>query len=538
MQVTKQKFSFEKTGHFSSFFLSYISKNTDLTSFYNIYPQIENFKELIKKCEFSQKNRELMVKVLNQQYCKLQEENSLSTETSENIKKLKSANCYTVTTGHQLGIFTGPLYFIYKIATTISLAEKLKKEYPEKEFVPVFWMASEDHDIAEIDHAFIYGKKIKWKNAGEGAAGRLNTSSLKSVLEELKVLMGNSPHAEELYKIFNKCYLNNSTLSEATRCLVNELFGKYGLVIIDPDEKQLKKELIPVFIEDALKNTSFRRVNETIEEFNKIGIKDIQVNPREINLFYLSDNDRKRIEKREERFVVVDSEISFSEAELVNKIESYPERFSPNVVLRPIYQQVILPNLAYIGGPGEIAYWLEFRKMFDAYNVFYPVLVPRSFNLYIEAETKTRMDKMGVEVSDLFLPVAELTKNVLKRTSLFNLSIEEEQEQLKIVFERLLKKVSEVDPTLKGTVEAEAQKSLSSMKNIESKMIKAAKLKEETLVGQAEKLKLKLFQEGSLQERQDNFIPFYIKYGRVWIDEIVRQSEPFNFKFNILEETR
>jgi bacillithiol biosynthesis cysteine-adding enzyme BshC len=378
-------------------------------------------------------------------------------------------------------------------------------------------MASEDHDFEEINHIHLFGKTLKWNAPAKGAVGRLSTSSLANLIVELKSIAGDSIYADELIRLFEDSYLKHDNLADATRYLVHELFGEYGLVIIDPDDKRLKTEFLDLIKTDIKEQINYKIVNETISELEKIGVKP-QVNPREINVFHLTAQDRVRIEQ------------STTEALSLN-----PEEYSPNVVLRPLYQQMIMPNIAYIGGPGEIAYWLEYKAMFEYHKIIFPALIPRNFAALIDEKSVQQLDKMGFSFTDLFKEADVLIKEYINKNTSTDLSFNAEEEMLTSLFREISEKVSELDPTLKASVEAELQKALNSVRSIEGKLLRAAKQKQETGLNQIKKLKDKFFPEGNLQERFENFTPYYLKSGKQFIADLKKEFDPFKFEMLILE---
>ncbi|MDO4881504.1 MAG: bacillithiol biosynthesis cysteine-adding enzyme BshC, partial [Capnocytophaga sp.] len=374
--------SFKETGYFSSFITDYLSEKKELKSLYNRFPSIENFKNQIeeKNNNYPEYNRKILVKSLYKQY----ENIELYEKVKKNIELLEKNNTFTITTGHQLSLFTGPLYFIYKIISVIKSCQILKAQYPENEFIPVYWMATEDHDFQEINHFYIHQKKVVWDNDQTGAVGDFQTETLSQVSEALRVELGIGEEAKKILALFKNTYLNYPNLTSATRYLVNELFKEYGLVIIDGNDTDLKRLFIPYFKKDLLENVAYNQVNTTISVIKGINHNyPAQVNPREINIFYLKNGIRERIVKSEKGFEIHNTDIHFTEKELLDSLEQNPENFSPNVILRPMYQEVILPNLCYVGGGGELAYWLELKDFFASQNITFPMLMLRNSVLII-----------------------------------------------------------------------------------------------------------------------------------------------------------
>jgi len=505
------------TGAFPPLFLDYISQKDQLSPFYGLFPVLENFeKQLQQKSAFSPQHRQVLVQSLERQYAHLSHKPDFSSLLQENT--------FTVTTGHQLNIFTGPLYVIYKIVTTINLARQLKEAYPAYNFVPVYWMATEDHDFDEISYFNLFGKKYTWQTQQKGAVGRMNPRELG---EALKILPERLP-------IFEKAYLRHDNLADAVRCYMHDLFGKDGLVCLDGDDAALKRLFLPV-IEDELKNSkAFDLVKNTTEAIESLGYHT-QISPREINFFYLADGLRERIVKEGDAYKALNTDISFSEAEILALAKEHPEQFSPNVVLRPLYQEIILPNLAYIGGPSEVPYWMQLKGVFDYYQVPFPFLLPRNFALYVNAASQKRAEKLGVTVESLFWDDVRLRKSFVEKTSTVSLELTQEKQAIEQVFNEILRKAVAIDKTLEGAVNAEKVKMLNALDNVEKRLQKAEERNYETEVNQLLGLKAKLFPSGGLQERSENFLNFYLN-DSTFIEKLLAHFKPLDFRFNILTE--
>ena len=356
---------YKNTGYFSSLMVDYIAEKEALAPFYHRFPMINNFKaQLVEKSRsFKKENRKVLVASLNKQY----QDFDISEATKSNINSLLSKHTYTITTGHQLNLFTGPLYFLYKIVSVINLSEQLNKKYSNHHFVPVYWMATEDHDFEEINYFNLYGKKVAWDHESGGAVGALKTDGLEQLLVNLKTKIGTSENAKKLIDLFYEAYLQHKNLSDATRYLSNQLFAEYGLVIVDGNHTELKKEFTPFAKKELLDKASFSIINKTTEQLEVIGYNK-QVQPREINLFYIIKGIRERIIEEEGSFKINNTDIFFNKKELLNELEEFPERFSPNALLRPLYQEVVLPNLCYVGGGGELAYWFQLKYYFKNHS--------------------------------------------------------------------------------------------------------------------------------------------------------------------------
>jgi bacillithiol biosynthesis cysteine-adding enzyme BshC len=526
---------YKDTGYFSQTVIDYLEGSPALRPFYAYRPDFDGFKELLKNKNV-EANRETLVQVLQDQYGFISgNTDGGSKVVLDNISLLASNNTYTITTGHQLNIFAGPLYFIYKIITAIKLSQQLKEKFPDKNFVPVYWMASEDHDFAEINYTNIGGKKVHWWYEASGATGRINPDTMRQALNQYKGALGIEQHANVLGGIVETAYTKFDKLADATRYLVNALFGNYGLVIIDADDHRFKKEFAPVMERDIIGQNSFKNINATNDKLGKLGVH-VQVNPREINFFYLMDGLRERLVFEDNRYKVLNSEIGFSEAELKNEINKYPERFSPNVVMRPLYQECILPNIAYIGGGAEIVYWLELKSNFDYYKVGFPILILRNSGLLIGKELAAKIKKMNLGIADLFKGVDTIKSNWVKKHSQHTLNLEAEIVELSAVFDKIKQRAQKIDNTLVSSTEAILARLKHAIGNLEKKLVKAEKQNYQTRLAQVEYIKHDLFPKDSLQERTENFGLFYVKWGQNFIAELVKNFDPLAFKFTVLSE--
>ena len=511
-------------GSLQGLVLDYLKKKSELRPFYSVFPDMEGFKEALDKNPYASLNRDLLKEELIQQH---QRVSNTSAETISNISKLGESNCYTITTGHQLCLFTGPLYFVTKIISAIRLSQQLNEQFPERQFVPVYWMASEDHDFDEINHCVVYGKTVRWESKQTGAVGEFTTEGLKEVLDAMKDVLGPSPQAGELMSLFEASYLNHQSLSDATRYMVNALFGRYGLVVVDGNNKSFKSICTSLFKKDLFTQSIHQQVSTQINSLKALGY-EAQVNPRAINLFYLNNGVRARIEKDGDAFQVVGHSIRFTEGELTALLEQEPQRFSPNVVLRPIYQQLLLPNLAYVGGPGEIAYWLEFKSAFDANAVYFPLLIPRDFNTIVDKGLQNKLSKLGFDLPEVFKAEATLVQEFQARHNrVFEAA--DVKTKLETLYTELGESILTVDKSLKGSVSAEMQKALGGIEALVAKANKALKLQSEQEINQIKSIKQKLFPDQVPVERVENFSSYYLRYGSSFMEALISGSDPLVF---------
>ncbi len=522
--------TYQDSGYFTHLIIDYLNENETLKPLYNRFPKIDNFKSQIeeKKLNFNDNDnikRQILVNELEKQNVRL----NLSKSTTNNIQLLNNSNTFTVTTGHQLNLFTGPLYFLYKIISTINLCKELKAAYPTYDFVPMYWMATEDHDFEEINHFNFKGKKISWQRETSGPVGRLSTEGMEEVYELFAAALGNSTNAETLKKLFQEAYQGNDNLANATRFLANQLFGAYGLVIVDGDSKTLKTNFIPYIKEELLHQSSYARVNETISKLDY----DIQVNPREINLFYIEDTVRERIILENGIYKINNTKIAFTKAEILELVEKSPEKFSPNVILRPLFEEVILPNLCYIGGGGEIAYWLELKTMFAHHNITFPMLLVRNSVLLATEKQTAKADKLNLAWKDLFLNQQELYTLKTKEFSELTIDFTAQKEVLHQQFEDLLQLAKKTDKSFLGAVKAQEAKQIKGLENLEKRLLKAEKRVHAVQLERIILLQNELFPNQALQERKNNFAEFYLEYGLAFIEKLIAKLKPLENEFTI-----
>ncbi|MFK5957779.1 MAG: bacillithiol biosynthesis cysteine-adding enzyme BshC [Lutibacter sp.] len=521
---------FQDTGYFSKIICDYLDKKTELSQFYENFPDLEGFKkQLLLRSKFEINKRKFLVEVLNKQY----NSTNVSELTLKNIQSLAKTTSYTITTGHQLNIFTGPLYFLYKIITAINLTKVLKKEFPSYNFVPVYWMATEDHDFEEINYFNFKKHKITWNKQSSGAVGRLETKDIDQAFDEFSALVGTTKNATFLKELFKNAYLNHSNLTDATRYLVNVLFRDYGLVIIDGDDTQLKQQFVPIIEDELLNNTSFNKVSKT----NKLLSKDynIQVNPREINLFYLKDNLRERIIFKNNQYIINNTIISFSEEEILNELSNFPNRFSPNVIMRPLFQEMVLPNLGYIGGGGELAYWFQLKHYFEAENTPFPILLLRNSVLLASEKQVLKSTKLNISLQELFINQQQLISKKIKELSKIDIDFSKQKEHLKQQFIHLKELAKLTNISFLGAVNAQEKKQLNGLNNLEKRLLRAQKRKLSDVVERIRILQNELFPNQSLEERTRNFSEMYLKLGDDFIPMLVKAIQPLQLEFSIIE---
>jgi bacillithiol biosynthesis cysteine-adding enzyme BshC len=521
--------SYQQTGFFSKIVTDYLAGESNLKPCYQHLPNKQGIKDAIA-AKRSTVDRNLLVNYFKNQYSNAK----LTNLQQWHIDLLQQENCFTVTTAHQPNIFTGPLYFIYKILHAIKLASDLNTEFPDNKFVPVYYMGSEDADLDELGNIAIQGKKLVWNTTQTGAVGRMKIDkNFLQLIKEIEGQIGVNEFGAELVSIFSKAYSLEKTVEQATFELVNDLFADFGLLILLPDNEDLKRAFIPTITKELTEQFSRKAVESTNTELVKH--YKTQAAGRDVNLFYLIDNKRERIEKKDDLFIVEKLDLSFTHDAILQELNEHPERFSPNVILRPVFQETILPNVAFIGGGGELAYWLQLKNVFQEVNISYPVLVLRnSFLLYKKLQLE-KLEKMNYGISNLFANTEILFTNLVLKQSANNLSLQNALKETRIFYNNLKTQAKSVDATLEAHTEAIAVKALYRIEQLEKKILRAEKRKFSDQKNQLQNIKEDLFPNNSLQERTENFSYFYSLYGKELLKVILSSSKGLQQQFGLIE---
>ncbi len=519
--MKSMKINRKESGLFSEQQIKMVYEQEFYSDFINTPFGIDAFEDQIKlKGEsFDNESRKVLKSALTEQNSGL----NLSEASQMNLDALVDENTFTITTGHQLSLFTGPLYFVVKILHVIKMCEILKARHPNKNFVPVYWMATEDHDFEEIQSCNLFNQKITWESDQKGPVGRFDVDGFEEVREKLSDLFSNHPDSE-VSKMIDSYRGENFT--EMTRNLVNEIFADKGLLIVDGDDRSLKSSFVPVMVKEIEEQFSFKQVSATNKELEKVGAK-IQVTSREINLFYIEKGIRQRVEMVDGKFII-EGIGEYSQEAIIEQIHANPERFSPNVILRPVYQEVILPNLAYIGGAGEISYWLQLKGVFDALQLTYPLIQVRNSVIWLDSAIIGKLEKFEFAVTDIFKDLDAWKKEFVQNNAGDELDFTLLDEQLKALTDSLKNTILGIDQSKGQFADAEIAKLSKQIDGVKSKAIKMSKGKHEQVMKAMDQIKSKLFPNNGLQERSVNFFQFCAD-GKVsaHVDDLYYTLDPF-----------
>ncbi|MEO6189227.1 MAG: bacillithiol biosynthesis cysteine-adding enzyme BshC, partial [Saprospiraceae bacterium] len=348
--------------------LQYWNNPNDFDRLISLTPELDNVPQMIelKKSQFH--NRNEICDILLNQYQDIGDDNIL-----HQINLIKQDHTFTIICAHQALLLGGSLYWWYKIIHTIRLSIDLKKTYPEYEFIPIYYAGNEDHDFIEINHLNLFSKEYSWTNHQEGACGRMNPSEIAKVIDEIALVFQNNKFATTELNLFKELLVQSNQYDDFFRKFVHHLFGKYGLVYFNPDDKQAKLLLSPYIASELVDHSIVKTSKESLRVLQEMSFQS-QAHIRDINLFYLIDNYRVGIYYEDSKYHTKDFKYNWDQINILQELKEFPERFSPNVVFRPIYQESLFPNLIFVGGGAEVAYWLQLKSAFQNWNIPYPIL--------------------------------------------------------------------------------------------------------------------------------------------------------------------
>lgn len=508
----------------------YLRENEKLTNIVSTFCRLDLIPTQIeRRSNFT--FRDELVQILTHQ----NEGFKIHVNQSKQLERLKSEKTFCITTAHQTNLFGGPLYFIQKAISAIKVCLLAKEKYPEFHFVPVYWLGTEDHDFQELNHTSIFNYGVNWNDEQGGAFGRYSTASLKPLLEQLNEIFGLTENEIYVKNLLQTAYSECETIASATRYLLNELLGKYGLVIIDGDDEQLKQKMIPVFEKELNESFSYKEASKAIQ-FLEQEYGSFQAYPREINLFYLKGNSRKRIVRDGVDFKIYGTNQRFTKSELLQELRVNAKRFSPNVILRPLMQEMCLPNLMYVGGGGELSYWFQLKPVFDAVQCPYPMLGFRDTAVYLPMKTQKKIKQLQLSFVDFKKSKLELTNALVKRDSQQQLELKSVEVFLQKMNSELERNALEVDFTLKASALATQQKMKNLISNFEKKLFRAEKKKHQITIQRMNAVYDVIYPSGKLQERFENFSQYYAQYGENWLVWMLENFNLFSQTVKVLQE--
>lgn len=525
-------------------FLDYLYEFDNVAKFYPSNFRNENdIKEVLSKVRKTEKERENILSILREQ----NPASSVSGLTSSNIEVLKFQNSFAVMTGQQLGLATGPLYTIYKTITAIKLAKSLSEKYPDYNFVPVFWLEGDDHDFDEVSTLKVLDNEnsITTISYNDGLDAETNRGpmgeytfdlTIDQNLEKLRSSLRETEFKSVILELLTKHYYAGATFKSAFVGLMRELFDEYGLILFDPQSSKVKDILRVIFKKDVEK---FRFIAEELilRSANLEEVYHAQVKVKPINLFYNEDSGRYSIEPTETDFRLKGKRKKFTAEELFEQIDFFPEKISPNVILRPICQDYLFPTAFYVGGPAEISYHAQIVPYYEILNLTQPILYPRASATIIESRVQQILDKHDLKLQDFFYDNEQLALKIADSSSEIKVSdiFGRVEKELLAVFEGLSQDITMIDPTLTDVVSGAKLKSEQYLNVVRDKALAAQKRKNEVIFRQIYKTSNVLYPDENLQERELNFIYFANKYGLDFIKFIYENLEIDKFEHQIMK---
>jgi len=530
-------------GH-QNLFLDYLYEFENVADFFaNDFRNRENYLKIFRSISESRQDFASRIPdIISNQYANL----NPSGKTAQNIKKLADKKTLAIVTGQQLGILGGPLYTFYKIITAIKLSQFLSERYDDYNFVPVFWLEGDDHDFNEVRTIKIiddnnslvtvgYKEEIEEDDLKQSVGLIKLDNSINDFFTALEKELKETEFKSSLLQQLKNCFQEGRTFKAAFRDLIFNYFDNYGLVIFDPQTDEVKQLLKPIFKKEI---TDFRihteqlvHVSATLEE-----LYHAQVKVKPVNLFLRVDEGRHSIEPVENEFRLRRKRKSYTQEQLLEVLENEPDKFSPNVLLRPICQDYLLPTAFYIAGPSEIAYFAQLKPLYELYNIVEPIIYPRSSLTILENSIAGSLDKFSIGINDVFVDVENVKKRIIN--SVEQSSVDEMfsdiSNQLENSFDQLKEKLFDLDKTIADSSNRYRDKILGTIAELKSKAEKAQQKKYEVTLRQIDRAAVHLFPNSNLQEREINFVYFVNKYGDEFLKRVFDELQINKFEHQVI----
>jgi bacillithiol biosynthesis cysteine-adding enzyme BshC len=531
-------------GGFSELFFDYIYDYNAVQRFYkHNFRDFQSYESVISAISERSLDRETLTRVLIEQNKSFHS----PARTFENISLLEKPTTYAVVTGQQVGLFGGPMYTVFKTITAIKLAEKLKTKFPKFDFVPVFWIEGEDHDFNEMNNVSVFdgeGKsaKIEYLPGGvmpEKNLGPIGELAFDDTLEQtfvaLEGALQRSEFTSELLMKLRECYAPGRTFNEAFARWMNFLFEDYGPVFISSNNRELKRLLSPIFVKEI---SEFPKTSQIViaQSAELEEHYHAQIKAKSVNLFLFHKGGRYLIEPREHDFSLKGTRHYLQKDELLRIAQETPEQLSPNVILRPIAQDTLLPTVAYVAGPAEVAYNAQLKPVYEYLNIAQPVIYPRGSGSFVEERLERALEKYQLDLLQFFEDSGQVSTRVVERISEVKLDqiFGNTGSMVHDALNELKFGLKEIDPTLLGSLESVKSKIDTNLNVLKEKAIAAQKRRNETALRQVEKAVNTLLPNGSLQEREINVIYYMNKYGLELVRWLCGEMDITGFKHQVI----
>lgn len=516
--------------HFSTFDRSFAARDPALRNFLSPIIGKKTLEDQLRRKSETYLMREALCRCLDRQYTGME----LPKAVSDNLLALRHPGTFSVTTAHQPLLFGGKLYVLYKALSTILLARSLT-ELLGSNIVPIFVIGSEDHDLEEVRYFKLFHSQLAWEPVGLGPVGRKPMHNIPQLLLEAENAFKTLPFGQYAIELLRASYGPMDTFAGSFRKLLHQLLGPLGLIIVDPDDAELKRGFGATIKEELSQGFSLPLVTSNIASIEAAGFK-AQAHPREINLFYLDEGVRARIERNQDGiFHAIDTPYTWTASGIEALVDEHPEMFSPNVILRPLYQETILPNLAFIGGGGELAYWIQLKEVFQAKAIPYPILHRRQSACLVDQSTRNRMDKLGIGWEDLSSPIEEKLKEFVLSLEKDPVDLSNERAAMMQVLEGIRERARSIDSTLQRSLDATEHQIIKLLESFETRMVRGVKHRHESEVQQFRNLFDKVHPNQSLQERHEDFMTWIARFGPDLIDRLLASIQPLEPDFVYLD---
>jgi bacillithiol synthase len=534
---------FREIPHQSALFLDYIDLNPTAMRFYHHAPQFENLKKAAEEIKGRTFDREKIAELLRRQ----NQSFGASPEAMRRIDDLENPACTAILTGQQVGLFTGPLYTFYKAVSAIRIAEELSKAGIAS--VPIFWMEAEDHDLTEATHWTLLNEDSALSMAhydkmlfGDAQMPMYSVGSIRfpetinQVVADFLRHLPETEWKEDIKAQIESAYMAGATFVQAFGKLLAKLLSRYGLILFNPNDTEAKRLGSEVFKKAIIDDRDIReRLAAKKQELEKSGFhSQVSVLEDSTVLFLFKDGERRALERRGDKFGLKNSDVVFSEKELIALAENEPGRFSPNVLLRPIIQDYIFPTIAYVGGAAEIAYFAQIEVLYSIFQRPMPVIWPRNSFTLIQPEIGSVMDKLKIELKDCFQG-----EQFLKEKALWNASKAAAiVEGLKTDFEQGLAEIKQevqaFDPAIAQAIETARRKMLHNIDHLKSLAMHFEEMQNSSFFRSIEAIANQCYPDGRLQERKLGIHYFIARNNPGLFDRIRSSTAIENFAHRII----
>jgi bacillithiol synthase len=529
----------------SALFLKYLDLSPNALRFYRSAPTMNGLEETARSTIAAWKfPRKEIASILRRQ----SEAFGTDPATLTSISELEAADTVTVLTGQQVGLFGGPLYTVYKAITAINLAADLRARGIRA--VPIFWMDTEDHDLAEVTHCTIRSgsgmKTVDYRNtlfgeftpAAVPVGSVIFPESIQQALEDYIRYLPDSKWKPEVRSRLESAYKPGSSFGNSFASLMSRIFAGSGLIFFDPQDPNAKRLSSRVF-QRALReaDTIYSALIQRKQELESSGFH-AQVNVLENStvLFFSSDGRRRALERRPSGFIPKGGDRLFSFQEMLESANLFPEKFSPNVLLRPLVQDHLFPTVAYAGGSSEVAYFAQIEVLYNLFGRPMPVIWPRNSFTLLEDEVGAEMDRFGISVWNCFDGKQSVTESAIRNSGFSKATnrVVELQDRLDQVLTEVRPGLESVEPPLGQALETARRKITHNLQFLKSRLVHFEAAQNSTLPGAIDLIMNNCFPNQNLQEREFGVHQFLACHGLSLLDVIRSASEVANFSHRVL----